>query len=809
MFARPKNYIIAINSNQQLDPDEVGNVGVSLSGLAATGVNTPPAFIVTGTAFDDFLTANNLVEKVSVLLDQLDKDDLALATTISEEITILILQANFPSIVLNPLVQAYKELSGFTDKYIHLRPSWILPIELIPAESSDYEFLNIISEGSLLYHIKQSWAALFSPQALLNRLRYGYQGGLSIAVAVQKMVQAEVSGSAFSNEPITMNPNIAQIEALLGISPQNTHHELRADVYKVDTTNWQITEKHILEQTEMLLRKGRTKPEEDPIIKVQISAEWRRKQKLPDFATVQLAQIVTQLSKHYKHAVEIDWVYETGKIYVTWLQEYTKLEMHNSELSHILRASNLSAQIEAMPTLESDAKGIDMDSLVVEVNSLIEQTVEDSPTVITPPGGVLEEEIEQLEQEETTQEVLAQLSRPVEPPKQIIAPAAVVTPPIVEPTLSVEPMPTVEAVVDTGSIMDKLPPELRARIEKAAAEAPKEPEAEEPKEPEVKPEPKQKSILDEVEIEVPVAKEIVITKPIKETYVMTTNVYLEISAMDSGTLANGSKFDGVYLDGTAMIMRHKILPESLSSNQDDLRKLIEAYALEISTAAKAVGNKPFFYSFSDIGDVQRKELLGQAPNETGLDGSERFVLKPEALITELLAVKKAKNVYGANNINLVLPKLRTELEIVETKKIMNTQNFRRTPTTQLYAEVATPSFLYELEHTEASDLDGVIVNFAKLAQAMTGRPEFASRDFKPILSAIRLMLDYNRNKQFNFMIKVNNNPELIRAAFEAKINPSTLIFSEIPSADTFDIIKRYELAPLKKTVKRGRKIKDL
>lgn len=867
MFARPKTYIININPKQQLDEEEVGSSGIALGELADTGVMMPDSFIVTSTAFDDFITSANIVEDIAGWLDEVKDDNPETLRQVSEEISKVILGANIPSLLLNPIIQAYKQLSGLTDKYISVQPSWILSPDLIP-DYSDYIITDIRGEGAYLYAIKQAWTALFSPEALELRHKSQYQGGLSMAVVVQKEIQPEVSGIAYSADPHTFDEATIYVEAILGILPQTIEPDLHADLYKIDAQKLEIIEKHILEQSYMLIRKGRSKDGESPIVRVDISSEWRRKQKLEDSVILSVAEITKILANRYGHPVEVNWNYETGNLYVTALMEMTKIELAKPDLARLFEEAEAGpkAKLDRIEPSESRVNSPDLDSLVSEVNQMLEETIQDQPTITPDLDAVVEQEpidinrdgededavdevVEQLEHEVQNLDEIVEQLRPIaaqpnqaadknedqteaeamenalaELPEEVTempaepvvepAPGGVIPPQpgqklpqADEPEVEVEP----ESIVDDGaSIMDKLPPELRARIEEAAANAPKAEAIQENPEPEPEPVEQKKSIVDEIEIAKSEVRPIRVTQHIKETYNMNTNIFLDISPLDSGTLTNGSNFDGVFLDGTAMVMRHRILPESLKNDQEDLKKLIEAYALEISTAAKAVGNKPMIYAFSDISDKERKELLGQVPTEAGLDGSERFVLQPEALIAEVLAVKKAKSVYGANNLKVMMPKLRTEIEVVEMKKIMNSQNFTRTSIMQLFAEVATPSFLYELEHTEGTDLDGVIVNFPKLAKGMTGRSEFVARDHKPILSATKLMLDFNRKKQFTFMLYMNDNPDLVRATFEAKVYPSAFIFADIPSEDTFEVIKSYELAPLSETKKkRGRKPKEL
>jgi pyruvate,water dikinase len=78
-------------------------------------------------------------------------------------------------------------------------------------------YLNTKKED-LLKNVRRCFASLFTPRAIFYRLESKLrETRISVAVVVQKMVQSEVSGVAFSVHPVTEDRNQILIEAGLGL----------------------------------------------------------------------------------------------------------------------------------------------------------------------------------------------------------------------------------------------------------------------------------------------------------------------------------------------------------------------------------------------------------------------------------------------------------------------------------------------------------------------------------------------------------------------------------------------------------------
>ena len=95
-------------------------------------------------------------------------------------------------------------------------------------------------DGAALWEaVRQVWASAFNAHATAYRQRQGKEttAGSRMAVIVQEMVDAAVSGVAFSADPVTSNRDTAVVSAVYGLGEGLVSGELDADTYRVGFTD--------------------------------------------------------------------------------------------------------------------------------------------------------------------------------------------------------------------------------------------------------------------------------------------------------------------------------------------------------------------------------------------------------------------------------------------------------------------------------------------------------------------------------------------------------------------------------------------
>ena len=151
-----------------------------------------------------------------------------------------------PKDIGTAIQKEYKKLDA---EYVAVRSSATAEDSASAAWAGQLDsFLNT-TEKDLLKNIQKCWASLFTPRAIFYRYEKGlHKQKISVAVVVQKMVESEVSGIAFSVHPVTEDRNQLIIEAGFGLGEAIVSGQITPDSYVVEKEPRRIIDKNVSEQ---------------------------------------------------------------------------------------------------------------------------------------------------------------------------------------------------------------------------------------------------------------------------------------------------------------------------------------------------------------------------------------------------------------------------------------------------------------------------------------------------------------------------------------------------------------------------------
>lgn len=221
-----------IRDFEHIDKNDValaGGKGASLGEMTQANIAVPNGFVILSTAFEKFLQETNLETQIDSILQTVNYKDTRQVKNISEKIGALILNAQVPKDITDQIQEFFKKLDS---KYVAVRSSATAEDGSSNAWAGQLESYLNIPEKNLLENIKKCWASLFTPRAITYRFEKGLnQEKISVAVIIQKFVESEVSGIAFSVHPVTKNKTHIVIEACLGIGVAAVSGEITPDMY--------------------------------------------------------------------------------------------------------------------------------------------------------------------------------------------------------------------------------------------------------------------------------------------------------------------------------------------------------------------------------------------------------------------------------------------------------------------------------------------------------------------------------------------------------------------------------------------------
>lgn len=364
--------------------EELANTPLSEVGLNANYLNTihslsidiPKGFVITCSAFEDFLIANDMVTEIHAWLKTLNGANMNDMQKASDNIKTLFRAAVMPASIFEAIKEEYQALTRFEETMVDVNLSWIPDLKnLTGGVSKNYYFEGIWGINELEKIVKHSWQALFEPSAIFERIQNGYKGSTSIALVVKKSVAAEVSGKLYSYNPLTNNQNQQEIQAVLGMWRGVDTLELIPDHYIVNKQNEDIEEKNVMTQTSMLLKKGFLKGEgtamEDRYVIVDISKSWQVRQKLSDKLIQDIALIGKTIEDKFTDSIELDWGMETGKIFVSNIKFLPRVRHQHSLSFNPNVITREEYKMQEKPTKVEFVKPEVIDKYVEEIESQI------------------------------------------------------------------------------------------------------------------------------------------------------------------------------------------------------------------------------------------------------------------------------------------------------------------------------------------------------------------------------------------------------------------------------------------------------
>lgn len=255
----------------------------------------PPGFVILADSFEQFIKETDLAQEIDAILHNVNHKEIHTVEAASEAIRALILNAEMSKDITKAINAQFKTLGA---KYVAVRSSATAEDGKEHAWAGQLESYLNTTEKDLLQKIKLCWSSLFTPRAIFYRFEKGlHSTKISVAVVVQKMVESEVSGIAFSVHPVTEDYNQLIIEAGFGLGEAIVSGLVTPDSYVVEKEPRKIVSIDVAFPTQVLNKK-------------QI---------------LELSEVIIKIEKHFGFPCDIEWAYEAGTFYIVQSRPITTL----------------------------------------------------------------------------------------------------------------------------------------------------------------------------------------------------------------------------------------------------------------------------------------------------------------------------------------------------------------------------------------------------------------------------------------------------------------------------------------------------
>jgi len=321
------NFVLPFTKLKKKDVGIAGGKGASLGEMTQAKLSVPPDYVVLASAFDSFLNdtpppagpgQGDLNVLIEAELNKVNYQDVNSIDKASNVINDMIMDSNVPK----PIEEAiHKEFKKLKCKWVAVRSSATAEDSSIASWAGELDTFLYIDEKNLITNVKKCWASLFTPRAIFYRFEKKlHKVSVSVAVVIQKMIDSEVSGVAFSVHPVTEDYNQMIIEAGFGLGEAIVSGIITPDSYIVHKKEGTILDINIVKQEkQIIMKKGG-----GSVLK-SVAKNIQEKQKLTGKEIIELAEVIKKIEKHYKCPQDVEWAYSKNKLYILQSRPITTL----------------------------------------------------------------------------------------------------------------------------------------------------------------------------------------------------------------------------------------------------------------------------------------------------------------------------------------------------------------------------------------------------------------------------------------------------------------------------------------------------
>lgn len=314
--------MIYIKSFKEIDKNDssiAGGKGASLGEMTQADIPVPSGFVILSNSFESFIEETDLNVEIDTTLHGVNSSEIHTVENASEKIQGLILNADIPKEIRETVT---KEFQNLNSKYVAVRSSATAEDGKEHAWAGQLESYLNTTETDLLDKVKHCWASLFTPRAIFYRFEKGlHSTKISVAVVVQKMIESEISGIAFSVHPVTQDKNQIIIEAGFGLGEAIVSGQITPDAYVVEKQPRNILDININTQSKGLYRSENGGNEWVDIPEPKASSQVFSKEQI-----LKLSELILEIENHYGFPCDIEWAYEKEKFYILQSRPITTLQ---------------------------------------------------------------------------------------------------------------------------------------------------------------------------------------------------------------------------------------------------------------------------------------------------------------------------------------------------------------------------------------------------------------------------------------------------------------------------------------------------
>ncbi len=286
---------------------EGGGKALNMARMSSAGFPVPAWFCVGDEAFQAFLSAHGLAERLPESHEE--KERLFLSLEIPAE--------------LRAEIQCALTKMNLADRFVAVRSSGI------DEDSKDHSFAGMFSSylfqkglEAVLDSLRRCWASAYSDRALSYRRENGLAvTGIRMGVVVQLMVDSEAAGVCFSRNPVSpLDRDHLVVDGVWGQGEGLVSGALDADHFVVNRSSFEITKRQVVKKEAEFRQSPEGGLRQVPVAEPRASAAA-----LSDAQIAEISRLALRLEERFGGPQDMEWSLAEGKIYCLQTRPITQV----------------------------------------------------------------------------------------------------------------------------------------------------------------------------------------------------------------------------------------------------------------------------------------------------------------------------------------------------------------------------------------------------------------------------------------------------------------------------------------------------
>ncbi len=316
------DWVVPFEHLRMSDVDVVGGKNASLGEMISQlpqGVKVPGGFATTAHAYWEFLRYGGLDRQISAELAQWDGEDVRALAQIGARIRTMVEAQPLPPAFEQAVRSAFATLSGGDARASFAVRSSATAEDLPDASFAGQQetFLNVTGIDDVLHKMREVFASLYNDRAISYRVHKGFAHDVvALSAGVQRMVRSDkgAAGVMFTLDTESGFTDVVFITSSYGLGETVVQGAVNPDEFYVHKPTLRAGFPAVIRRSlgsklvQMEFADAEEKAAGGSLVKTtEVPSEMRNRYSLTDADVLQLARYALVIEEHYGRPMDIEW----------------------------------------------------------------------------------------------------------------------------------------------------------------------------------------------------------------------------------------------------------------------------------------------------------------------------------------------------------------------------------------------------------------------------------------------------------------------------------------------------------------------